>query len=148
MRIVSRLYLVFGVLFASLLAVSAVALWSLQAWRDALGTLRAVREQKLEVHRLRGDVLQQMKEMFEHMLIGDLDAEAEVRTLQQRVDQRLVELRQGARSDEEATLIGELEAADDAIIAAAARLFRHVAAKRLESAGAILEEELGRASTK
>lgn len=143
MRVVSRLYLVFGVLFASLLAVGAVALGSVQSWRDALGALSALREQKLAAHRLRGDVLQQMKEMFEHLLIGDLDAEAEVRTLQQRVDQRLDELRADApHSAEEAALIRELEAANDAIVAAATRLFRDMAAERFESAHDVMEEEL------
>lgn len=142
MRVVSRLYLIFGTLLVSLLSVGALTLWSVQSWRGAVDALRSVREQKLEVHRLRGDVLLQMNEMFEHLLLGDLDSETEVRTLQERMDRRLLTLRQAARSDDESALIGDLEAADNAIVAATAQLFRDIAASRIESASEIMETKL------
>jgi signal transduction histidine kinase len=133
---------VFAILLTSLLVVGGVALWSVQSWRNAVGVLRAVRAQSLRAEQLRSAVLHQMKEMYEHLLVGDLDAEREVRTVQQRVDQLLAELRGGARSDEEAALIVELELADRAIEVAAVRLFREVGAGRLAPARTILEDEL------
>lgn len=142
MKVKTKLYIVYTVLLLSLVAVGAVALWSVQSWRSAARALSSSHAQSLRAEKLRGDILRQIKEVLDSFVVMDPNAEMEIQELGKGVEALFTDLKEHARTDQEVALIQALHRTHQEVIKVAGKVFQDLRAGQGGRARERMEEEL------
>jgi signal transduction histidine kinase len=142
MLIRTRLHIGYLVIFILAVCIGLAMIWAVRTWQGATDDFAYSHAQSLRAERLRGDMYRQIKEILDRLVSGDRSARQEFEALGLGLEREFSDLRSHARTDEEKTLIQQLEEAHRRVTLLVREIFDLLARGARDRAVQKVEREL------